>query len=62
MSRVCEMTGKGSMSGKKVSHSNRKSNKKWGANIQKVTMVVDGKKKKVRVSTKYLKTMKKNAQ
>ena len=59
MSRVCEMTGKGAMSGKKVSHSNRKSNKVWNANIQKVTMVVDGVKKKVRVSTKYLKTIKK---
>lgn len=59
MSRVCEMTGRGSMSGKKVSHSNRKSNKVWNANIQKVTMVVDGVKKKVRVSTKYLKTIKK---
>lgn len=59
MSRVCEMTGKGFMSGKKVSHSNRKSNKKWNANIQKVTMVVDGVKRKVRVSAKYLKTVKK---
>lgn len=59
MSRVCEMTGKGAMKGKKVSHSNRKSNKVWNANIQKVTMVVDGVKRKVRVSTKYLKTIKK---
>lgn len=59
MSRVCEMTGKGSMKGKKVSHSNRKSNKKWNANIQKVTMEIDGVKRKVRVSTKYLKTLKK---
>ncbi len=60
MSRVCEMTGKKHMTGKKVSHSNRKSNKKWNANIQKVTMVVDGVKRKVKVSTKYLKTMKKH--
>lgn len=59
MSRVCEMTGKGHMSGSKVSHSNRKSNKRWNANIQKVTMVVDGVKRKVKVSTKYLKTIKK---
>ena len=59
MSRICEMTGKTSMSGKKVSHSNRKSNKVWNANIQKTTMVVDGVKRKVKVSTKYLKTIKK---
>ena len=59
MSRVCEMTGKGAMAGYKVSHSNRKSNKKWNANIQKVTMEIDGVKRKVRVSTKYLKTIKK---
>lgn len=58
MSRVCEMTGKSFMSGSKVSHSNRKSNKRWNANIQKVTMVIDGVKRKVRVSTKYLKTLK----
>lgn len=59
MSRVCEMTGKKAMKGKKVSHSNRKSNKVWNANIQKVTMEVDGVKRKVKVSTKYLKTIKK---
>lgn len=60
MSRVCKMTGKGAMAGKKVSHSNRKSNKRWNANIQKVTMEIDGVKRKVRVSTKYLKTLKKS--
>lgn len=60
MSRVCEMTGKSFMKGKKVSHSNRKSNKRWNANIQKVTMVIDGVKRRVRVSTKYLKKLKAN--
>lgn len=59
MSRVCEMTGKGAMAGKKVSHSNKKANKVWNANIQKVTMEIDGVKRKVKVSTKYLKTIKK---
>lgn len=59
MSKVCEMTGKGAMAGYKVSHSNRKSNKRWNANIQKVTLEIDGVKRKVKVSTKYLKTIKK---
>lgn len=59
MSRVCEVCGKGKMAGKKVSHSNKKANKKWDVNIQTATIPVEGKEKKVKACTKCIKTSKK---
>ncbi|MFC7442395.1 50S ribosomal protein L28 [Laceyella putida] len=56
MARVCYITGKKGRTGNKVSHSNRKSKKKWGANVQKVRILVDGKPKRVYVSTRALKS------
>ncbi len=61
MSKVCSICGKGHMSGHKVSHSNRKANKTWNANVQKVNVEKDGKTTKQYVCTKCLKTSKKNA-
>ena len=43
MSRVCAICGKGRMTGHKVSHSNRKSNRTWNANVQKVKIEINGK-------------------
>lgn len=59
MSRVCEVCGKGKMSGHTVSHSNRKANRSWNVNLQEATLTVDGKEKKVRACTKCIKTAKK---
>lgn len=59
MSRVCEICGKSKMAGCNVSHSNRKSNRQYSANLQKVTMNVDGKEKQVLACTKCIKTAKK---
>ncbi len=59
MSRVCEICGKGAMTGNKVSHSNRKANKTWQVNLQETTMEIDGKVKKVTACTKCIKTNKK---
>ena len=42
-----------------VSHSNRKANRQYQANLQKTTMVVDGKEKRVTACTKCIKTAKK---
>ncbi len=36
MSKVCAICGKGQQSGNKVSHSNRKYRRSWGANVQVV--------------------------
>ncbi len=59
MSKVCEICGKSKMAGCNVSHSNRKSNRQYAANLQKTTIVVDGKETKVRACTKCIKTAKK---
>lgn len=59
MSRVCEVCGKGSMTGNKVSHSNRKASKTWNVNLQETTMEIDGKVKKVKACTKCIKSSKK---
>ncbi|MCF6094893.1 50S ribosomal protein L28 [Microaerobacter geothermalis] len=56
MSRVCYITGKRARSGNKVSHSNRKNKRKWGVNVQKVRILVDGKPMRVYVSAKALKS------
>lgn len=56
MARRCYITGKEGRTGNQVSHSHRKSRRKWGANVQKVRILVDGKPKRVYVSTKALKS------
>ena len=38
MSRRCELTGKGVMTGHRVSHSNRKTNRRYLPNLQTVTL------------------------
>lgn len=58
MSRVCELTGKGPLSGNNRSHSLRATRRKWNVNLQKATIMVDGKPQKVRVSARALKTLK----
>lgn len=59
MSRICELCGKGRMGGHKVSHSNKKANKTWNANLQTTTVEIDGKEKKVKACTKCIKKSKK---
>ena len=57
----CEITGKGKQFGNSVSFSQRHTKKVWKPNLQTRTMVVDGKKVKVKVSTQALRTLKKLA-
>ena len=61
MSRVCEITGKKALSGNKRSHSLHATRRKWNVNLQKATIMVDGKPTKVRISARALKTLKANA-
>jgi large subunit ribosomal protein L28 len=56
---VCEITGKGKMYGHNVSFSQRKTRKVFKPNIQKRTLVVDGKKAKVNISAATLRTLRK---
>ena len=56
--KQCEITGKGKQFGNNVSFSQRRTRKTWDANIQKKTLVVDGKKIRVKISTSALRTLK----
>lgn len=59
MSRRCELTGKAVLSGHKVSHSNRKTKRKFLPNLTNVTLLSDtlGRSIKLRVSTNALRTV-----
>lgn len=59
MSRICKVTGKKAMSGNNRSHSLRATRRKWNVNLQQTTIIENGKPKKVRVSARALKTLKK---
>ncbi|HBD06087.1 MAG TPA: 50S ribosomal protein L28 [Firmicutes bacterium] len=61
MSRKCVITGKGPVSGNNRSHSLRATRRRWNVNLQKVDLVVDGKRVK-RISTKALRTLRKDQQ
>ncbi len=52
MSRVCELTGKGPMSGNNVSHANNKTRRRFLPNLNEVTLISDtlGESFKLRVS------------
>ncbi|HSX32906.1 MAG TPA: 50S ribosomal protein L28 [Candidatus Saccharimonadales bacterium] len=57
--RVCDITGKGKQFGNNVSFSQRHTKKVWQPNLQKKTLIVDGKKVTLKVSTQALRTLKK---
>lgn len=56
---ICEITGKGKMYGHNVSFSQHKTRKVFKPNIQKKTLVVNGQKVKVNMSTAAMRTLKK---
>jgi large subunit ribosomal protein L28 len=59
MSRRCELTGKTVQVGHRVSHSNRKTKRRFLPNLLNVTMISDalGRSVKLRVSANALKTV-----
>ncbi|HEY8424095.1 MAG TPA: 50S ribosomal protein L28 [Clostridia bacterium] len=59
MSRVCALCGKGKMSGNNVSHSNRKTKRAFFPNLLKQDVEIDGKKMRVYVCTRCLRTARK---
>ena len=56
MSRKSQLTGKGPLTGNNRSHALNATRRRWNVNLQKVTMMVDGKPKKVWVSARTLKS------
>jgi large subunit ribosomal protein L28 len=55
MSRRCVVCGKGPQSGNLISHSERKSKRKWLPNLRMVRVVINGTHRRVRVCSKCLK-------
>lgn len=60
MSKICEITGKKAGKGWRYSflrsHFNPTSRRRFEVNLQNITAVIDGVKKKIKVSTRALKT------
>jgi large subunit ribosomal protein L28 len=59
MAQKCELTGKGKQYGSNVSFSKRHTNKMWSPNLQIKTLVVDGQKVRLKLSTSAIRTLKK---
>jgi large subunit ribosomal protein L28 len=61
MARRCQLTGKGTQFGHNVSHSNRKTNRRFQPNLQKVTLASEalGQPIPMRISTRALRTVQK---
>ena len=55
----CEITGKGKQYGNNVSFSQRHTKKVWKPNLQIKTLIIDGKKTKLKISTDAIRTLKK---
>lgn len=58
MARVCEVCGKGPLTGHNVSHANNKTPRRWYPNLQRARVVVDGAVKRIRVCTRCIKSNK----
>lgn len=56
MGKYCTICNRGTMYGNKVSHSERKSSKKWAPNVQKVRISINGASKRVNVCTRCLRS------
>jgi large subunit ribosomal protein L28 len=55
----CDVTGKGKQYGHNVSFSLRRTKKVWKPNLQTKTIVIEGKKVKLKVSAAGIRTLKK---
>ena len=62
MSRRCEITGKGVLSGNNVSHANNKTRRRFLPNLQEASLLSDtlGASVKMRLSTRGIRTVEKN--
>jgi large subunit ribosomal protein L28 len=59
MSRVCELTGKGPMSGNNVSHAKNRTRRRFLPNLNDITLISDvmGQSYKLRISASALRTV-----
>ena len=62
MARKCAITGKGPMSGNNVSHAKNRTKRRFLPNLRTVRVTLeDGTSRKIRISAKELRTLKKNS-
>ncbi len=59
MAARCDICGKGPIFGNRVSHSHRITRRSWRPNLHKVTVLINGEKKRIRVCTKCLRKVQK---
>jgi large subunit ribosomal protein L28 len=57
--KACDVTGKSKQFGNNVSFSQRHTKKVWEPNLQKKTLVINGKKVRMKISTSALRTLRK---
>jgi large subunit ribosomal protein L28 len=62
MSRRCELTGKGVLTGNNVSHANNKTRRRFLPNLQETTVLSDalGEQVRMRLSTRAIRTIEHN--
>lgn len=56
MARICEVCGKGVISGVQYSHSHRQTKRRWAPNIKSVKAIVSGTAKTISVCTRCLRS------
>jgi large subunit ribosomal protein L28 len=58
MASKCDICGKAPAFGNNISHSHRRTRRRWNPNVQKMRVMVDGAPKRLSVCTKCLKANK----
>jgi large subunit ribosomal protein L28 len=57
----CSLCGKGVVFGHNVSHSNRKTNRRWLPNVQKTSVLVNGVARRINACTRCIRTIRKQS-
>lgn len=58
MAKKCEVCGKGPMFGNSVSHSHKKTKRKWYPNLQSIKVLIKGNAKKMKVCSSCIRSNK----
>lgn len=56
MARRCDVCGKGAATGNNVSHSNRKTRRRWLPNLQRIRAQINGTVRRIYVCTRCLRS------
>jgi large subunit ribosomal protein L28 len=56
MAKVCEVCGKGKVTGNQISHANNHNKRSWKPNLKNVKAMVEGSPKRISVCTRCLRS------